>query len=119
VRPGPEVASICMTTTPRRQRAATPTQTLRVRVRVQPGASRTVIGGRYGDEEPPVLVARVTAPAVDGRANRALTEALVESLGVRPGAVRIIRGVSARIKLVELDGVDPSRLEQLLNSGGL
>jgi len=48
-----------------------------------------------------------------------LTEALVESLGVRPGAVRIIRGVSARIKLVELDGVDPSRLEQLLNSGGL
>jgi uncharacterized protein (TIGR00251 family) len=109
-----------MTATPRRHRAATtPTQTLRVHVRVQPGASRTVIGGRYGDEEPPVLVARVAAPAVDGRANRALTGALADSFGVRPGAVRIVRGVSARIKVVELDGVDPSRLEQLLRSGGL
>jgi hypothetical protein len=38
---------------------------LRVTVRVQPGASRAKVGGRYGDGEPPVLVVKVAARPVE------------------------------------------------------
>ncbi|MGA2036378.1 MAG: DUF167 domain-containing protein [Acidimicrobiales bacterium] len=89
-------------------------RTVRVTVRVQPRARRTKVGGRYGDAEPPVLVARVAAPAVDGRANQALVAALADALGVKRSAVRIVAGASGRTKVLEVAGVDPSGVERLL-----
>jgi len=88
-------------------------RSLRVTVRVQPGARRTHVGGRYGQGDPPVLIARVAAPAVDGRANEALVEAVAESLGVKKGAVRIVAGASNRTKVLEVTGVAPSAVERL------
>jgi len=93
--------------------AAEPPTTVRLTVRVQPGARETRIGGRYGDGRPPVLVARVAAPAVDGRANRTLVEALAASLGVKRSAVRIVTGASAKTKVVEVSGIDPATVERL------
>ena len=70
-------------------------------VRVKPGASRTRVGGGYGD--PPALVVAVTAPAVDGRANDAVVRALAEALGLRRAAIEIVGGHAARSKVVRID----------------
>jgi uncharacterized protein (TIGR00251 family) len=70
-----------------------------LKVKVVPGARRTEIAGRYDDG----LKVRVAAPPEDGKANRALVEVLARELGVKDGAVRIVRGHSSAQKLVEID----------------
>lgn len=89
---------------------------LRLTVRAQPGASRTKVGGRYGDAEPPVLVVKVSARPVDGRANEAVRQALAKAFGIRARAITLTSGESARLKVFELVGADPGRLAELLNS---
>jgi uncharacterized protein YggU (UPF0235/DUF167 family) len=59
---------------------------------------------------------RVQAPATDGRANQACIEALAAAFEVSRSAVRIVSGGHARNKLVEVDGIDPDRLEAFLSS---
>ena len=75
-------------------------------IRVKPGASRTRVGGAYGD--PPALVVAVTEPAVDGRANEAAVRALAEALGVPRSRVEIVGGHVARTKIIRVDdsGID-------------
>jgi len=48
----------------------------------------------------------VREPATDGRANRAVTDALAAALGVARGDVRIASGGASRRKIVEVDGDD-------------
>ncbi|HET9038693.1 MAG TPA: DUF167 domain-containing protein [Gemmatimonadales bacterium] len=81
---------------------ATPTG-IRLRVRVQPRASRTEVAGPYGD----ALRIRLAAPPVDGAANEALVRFLAERLGVARSAVRIEAGASGRSKVVAVEGIDP------------
>ena len=50
----------------------------------------------------------VREPATDGRANRAVEDALARALGVRRAAVRIVGGRTSRRKLVEVDGDGPA-----------
>jgi len=83
-------------------------------VRVRPGARRDEVGGRYGDGEPPVLLVRVAAPATDGRANEAVVRVLASALGVATADVTIVVGASHRTKVVEVHGVDPAAVEELL-----
>jgi uncharacterized protein (TIGR00251 family) len=87
---------------------------LRFAVKVHPGSKLTEVGGRHGDLEPPVLVARVKAQAVDGRANRALLDAIASAFAVGRTEVRIVSGESSRQKVLEVVGADPSVLEALL-----
>jgi uncharacterized protein len=75
---------------------------VRFDVRVQPRASRTVVGGAHGG----ALRVRLSAPPVDGAANDALVDALAESLGVPRRAVRIVAGATSRGKVVEVDAGD-------------
>jgi len=98
---------------PSANRSSTP---LRVVVRVRPGSSRTSVGGRHGEAEPPVLLVRVTAPPVDGRANAAVCRALADAFGVRTSAVSLVSGAAARTKVLEIAGGDPVRLRALLRS---
>ena len=77
----------------------------RVAVRVRPGASRTRVGGAYGEGPDARLVVAVTARAVDGAATAAVLRALADALGVRPRQVVLVHGTSSRDKLVEI--VDP------------
>jgi uncharacterized protein (TIGR00251 family) len=87
---------------------------MRITVRVRPGARRDAVGGRYGLDEPPVLVVRVRAPAVDGKANAAVVEALAAAFGVHRRAVRIVAGTTSRSKIVEVDGGRDEALSVLL-----
>ena len=82
---------------------------MRFAIRVRPGASRTSVGGRRGD----ALVVAVTAPAVDGRANKAVIQALADAFGVRARHISIVSGERARDKVVEINP-PPHEGERLL-----
>jgi hypothetical protein len=73
--------------------------TVRVRVHVRPGSSRTVVGGDHDG----ALVVRVPARAVGGGATQAALTALAEALGLRRRQVRLVSGATSREKLVEVD----------------
>ena len=46
----------------------------------------------------------LTAPAVDGKANKALILFLAEHFGVRKSQVEIIKGLKSREKVVKING---------------
>jgi uncharacterized protein YggU (UPF0235/DUF167 family) len=71
-------------------------------VRVKPGSSVTSVGGRYPGPFGDALIVAVNAPAVDGRANQAVVKAVAKSLGLRPAAVTVRTGATARNKLLEI-----------------
>ena len=74
---------------------------MRIAVRVRPGASRTEVGGRYGDSG--ILVVAVSARAVDGAATEATRRALAEALGVRRSEVSLVSGATSREKVFDID----------------
>jgi uncharacterized protein (TIGR00251 family) len=79
-------------------------------VRVQPRARREeIVGMRHG-----VLIVRVSAPPVDGRANRALCALIAKAAGVAPSAVSVIRGAGVREKIVRVDGLEHNELVRAL-----
>ena len=53
-----------------------------------------------------MLIVRVAAPAVEGRANEALCRLLAKRLRVPKSSVTILRGHRSRDKLIEIDGLD-------------
>lgn len=75
---------------------------VRFRVRVQPRARREEIAGVHEG----ALRVRVNAPPVEGRANRAVLELLAEHLRVPRSSIKITGGQHARIKSVEVAGLD-------------
>jgi uncharacterized protein (TIGR00251 family) len=77
-----------------------------LRVRLRPRAhTDELMGMRDG-----VLQARVTAPPVDGKANRALCKLIAKRLGVAPSRVSLVRGEKSREKLIEVQGIDAAAL---------
>lgn len=87
--------------------------TAAVTIRVQPRASRNQIQRRPSG----AIVVRLTAPPVEGAANRALVEFLADALDVPKSAVEIVAGTRSREKRVRVAGMSAealrSRLEQL------
>lgn len=91
--------------------ARTLTDGVRVTLRVQPRASRTVIAGRHGDG----WKIKIAAPPVDGAANAELVRFLAELLDVAKSSVRIVRGKRSRTKVVEIAGVRAERVGSVLD----
>ena len=60
-----------------------------------------------------VVKLRVRAIAEGGEANRAVTELLAKALGVPKARVKILSGVTSRLKQVAVDG-DPKTLGEVL-----
>ena len=85
----------------------------RIAVRVQARARRDAIASvRDG-----VLIVRVTAPALEGRANRAVCRLLAERLGVPSGRVTVFRGERSREKVIEVAGIDQATADATLGLG--
>lgn len=70
-------------------------------IKVQPRASKNEIGAVTGPE----LRIKVTAPPVDAAANEALLRLLAERLDCARGKVELIRGHTARHKVVKVHGL--------------
>jgi uncharacterized protein (TIGR00251 family) len=81
-------------------------------VQVQPRASREEIKG----EREGALVVRLTAPPVEGAANRALARFLGRTLGVAPSAITIVSGAGGRRKRVAVAGIDAATTRARLAS---
>ena len=73
----------------------------RLTVEVRPRAGRDEIVGWQGA----VLRVRVTAPPADGAANEAVRALLAERLGCARSRVEIVRGHTARTKVVRVMGL--------------
>ena len=82
---------------------------IRLKLHVQPGASRSEFAGRHDD----ALKLRVAARAVDGAANKAVCLFLSDIFELPKTSVSILSGQSSRKKIVLLQG-DSERLLQIL-----
>jgi uncharacterized protein (TIGR00251 family) len=79
-----------------------------IEIVVRPGAGRDEVAGEHDG----ALVVRLSAPALEGRANRALRKLVAKRLGVAPSRVEIVRGERSRRKLVRVEGVDPEAVRR-------
>jgi uncharacterized protein YggU (UPF0235/DUF167 family) len=61
-----------------------------------------------------VLLARVTALPVEGRANKALRQMIAKRIGIASSRVSVIQGEKSRNKVVRVEGVEATALEQAL-----
>jgi uncharacterized protein len=73
-----------------------------LKIKVEPRSSRKGISGVVGD----AIKIKVNAPPVGGAANEELIEVLSEEFGIKKTSIKIIRGISSRNKVVEIEGVN-------------
>lgn len=85
---------------------------LYLRVRLQPRSSRNVIDGVQGS----CLKLRLTAPPVEGEANKALVEFLSGLLHIKKSSIEIDSGLKSREKRVRIDGLTPEALEEIISA---
>ena len=79
----------------------------RIRVTVSPGAARTELIGRHGDG----WKARIAEPPERGRANDGLVELLAGALDVPRSSIRVVSGLTAKAKVVEVAGLTADEAE--------
>lgn len=72
-----------------------------IRVKVTPRAAKSEVAGEMADG---TLKVRIAAPPEKGRANVALCDLLAVHFGVASGAVSIVSGHGAALKLVKVVG---------------
>jgi uncharacterized protein (TIGR00251 family) len=83
-----------------------------LKVRVQPRASKNEIVGWHGG----VLRIRLTAPPVEGAANKACRDFLAEALGVKRGDVELALGQKLREKLFRIMGLTEEELHRRIQA---
>ena len=86
-----------------------------IQVTVIPGASRNDIvpGG------PSEWKVRLTAPPVEGKANRLLIEFLAKRLDVNRSQVKLLKGMTSRNKTVEISGLGELQVSERLGRPAL
>jgi uncharacterized protein len=81
-----------------------------LRVRVTPRAKRNEIGGfREG-----VLLVRVAAPPVEGKANDAVVKLLAKRLRVPRSSVQVVQGETSRDKVIRIERLNEEEIERAL-----
>jgi len=77
---------------------------------VQPRSSRSKIGPIQGDR----LKVSITAPPVDGAANKAVIQLFSKALGCSKSSIEITHGKSSRKKRIQIQGIVKKQLEGLI-----
>lgn len=84
---------------------------VRLAVRLTPrGGADRIDGWAQDDAGRDYLKVRVRAAAVEGQANAALESFIAKSLKLPKSAVRLASGHTARVKVLEIEGVDEAGL---------
>ena len=83
---------------------------MNLEVQISANAPRNQVVGWVGDR----LKIKVKAPAVEGKANAELLRFLGESLDLRPNRLQILRGETAKLKLIAIDGLELPQLNEKL-----
>jgi uncharacterized protein (TIGR00251 family) len=86
---------------------------IRLKVYVQPRASRTELAGTHDG----LIKIRIAAPAVDNAANLALIDFIARHLGIAKRRVRLVTGGTSRRKVLELDAVSADLIAAKLGPG--
>jgi len=81
-------------------------------IRVQPRASRSRIAGLHGE----AIKVQLTAPPVEGKANKALIALLAKLLRLPKGAITVARGETGRDKVLRFEGVTCVELAERLGA---
>ena len=84
---------------------------VRLAVKVKPKSSPQGITGVHNGE----LVMRISAPALDNKANFALVAFLAKKLGIKKTEVLLVNGEKSRSKLLELSGLSLAEASTRLN----
>ena len=82
-----------------------------IRIKVLPRSSRNQIIG----QENGTFKVKLTAPPVEGKANKALSDLLAKKLGLEKGDVEIVSGKRSRLKSVRIKGLSIEEVKNLLN----
>jgi uncharacterized protein (TIGR00251 family) len=82
----------------------------RISIKVHPRAKHTGIAGRHAD----AWKLDLAAPPVDGKANDECIRFFAELAHVPRSRVRIVTGLTSRMKVVEIEGISQEELERLL-----
>ena len=90
---------------------------MRLAVRVTPKGGRDASDGWALDPSGrPYLKIRVSAVAAEGAANAAVIAFLAKTLKRPNSAVRIVSGETARLKIIEIDGLGEAEVAQAFGS---
>lgn len=84
------------------------------KVRVQPGASKNEIVRVQED----ALKVRISAPPVQGKANKALVNFLAKELGVKKSEIEIVSGHTSRVKTIKVIGEGRTGLKKMMDRLG-
>lgn len=85
---------------------------VRIQLRVIPNASVCAYVGLMDDGFTHKI--KLTAPPVDGKANKSLLRFLADSLRLPKNAIVLISGASSRNKVVEVSGLSEAEVVQRL-----
>ena len=72
---------------------------MKVTLYIQPGAKKTELAGEHDG----IVKLRISAPPVEGAANKAVLAFMAKYLGLPKSAVILVSGEKSRIKIVEFD----------------
>jgi uncharacterized protein YggU (UPF0235/DUF167 family) len=90
----------------------------RLRVRLTPKSSADRIEGAGADADGAAyLKVRVRAAPEHGAANAALEALIAKRVGAPRTKVRVAKGASARVKIVEIDGIDAALVARRIEEG--
>jgi uncharacterized protein (TIGR00251 family) len=82
-----------------------------VKVYLQPKSSKNEIVGPYRDG----IKVKVTAPPIEGKANKALIRFLAKELGVSPSKIEILKGLHSREKILRIsESLDQEWVKKIL-----
>ncbi|MFH1491369.1 MAG: DUF167 domain-containing protein [Pseudomonadota bacterium] len=85
-----------------------------IKIRLSPRSSSNRITGKEGD----AFKVKVTAPPVDGKANKALIVLLSKRLGLPERDIKIVTGKRSKLKTVRITGLPREEIHFLMENPG-